>query len=83
MGFPATGCYVPVHQVAPHKLISCAELYFRIQQPHYSEVLTVELNIHIWKHHVGTVHPDEPNGGGHFVIAVEGLMKLVKWQQFA
>ena len=26
--------------------------------------------------------PDEPDGGGHFVITVEGLMKLVKWQQF-
>ena len=28
------------------------------------------------------VQPDEPDGGGHFIIVVEGLMKLVKRQQF-
>ena len=82
LSFLATGCYVPVHQVAPHKLISCAEPYFRISQPHYSEVLAVELEVHIWKHHVGTVQPDEPNSGGHFIIAIEYLTKLVKRQQF-
>ena len=45
-------------------------------------MLAVELEVYIWKHHVGTVQPDEPDGSGHFVIVVEGLTKLVKWQQF-
>ena len=45
-------------------------------------MLTVELEVYIWKHHIGTVQPDKSDSGGHFVIVVESLMKLVKRQQF-
>ena len=82
VGLLATGCHMPAHQIAAHKLISHAEPDFRVQQTLYGEVFSIILEVHVRKYRVLLMQPDESDGGGGIRIAIEGLSQLVKWQRF-
>ena len=75
---PATCCHVPTHQVASHKLISCAELFLRIQN---REMLTVVLEVYVWEDLIGLMQSDQPHSSGGFIIPIKSFLDLVKWQQ--
>ena len=81
MCLPAAHCHVPAHQVASHELVGCAQSYLRIRQTQNCEMLTVVLEVYVWKDLVGLMQSDQPHSGGGFTILIKGFPDLVEWQQ--
>ena len=81
MCLPAARCHVPVHQVASHELVGCAEPYLWIRQNQNRKMLTIVLEVEVWEDLIGLMQSDQPHSSDGFIIPIKSFPDLVKWQQ--